>query len=76
MKDGEILHYTGIGSSDAGSKQNVTYKVMGGSLTVYQVDSVDWEGRKGQAGTSHFRPDPAQLPRQPIRLKKKYRRNA
>ena len=73
MKNGEVIRYTGVGG---GSKANITYKVMGGSLTVYEVDSEDWEGRKGKAGTSHFRLDPAQLPARPIRLKKKYRRNA
>ena len=69
----EIVRFTGVGE---GPYLNVTYKVMGGTLTVYEFDSEDHEGRKGKAGTSHFRLNPYQLPARPIRLKKKYRRGS
>ena len=72
-RDREIVSFTGVGE---GPYLNVTYKAMGGTLTIYYFDSVDNDGRKGKAGTSHFRLSPYQLPARPIRLKKKYRRNS
>jgi hypothetical protein len=74
MKNGEVIRYVGVGHG--GAKENITYRVMDGELTVYEVDSEDWEGRKGKAGTSHLRLDPWQLPSRPIKLKKKYRRDS
>ena len=69
----KIVRFTGVGG---GPYLNVTYEVMGGTLTIYEEDSKDWEGRKGMAGTSHFRLDPTQLPARPIRLKKKYKQGS
>ena len=72
-RDREIVSFTGVGE---GPYLNVTYRVADGTLTIYDFESVDNDGRKGKAGTSHFRLSPYQLPARPIRLKKKYRRNS